>query len=563
MKLAKITIYMLALSTFASDYYVSNKIGDDKRDGRSSEIQGDSGPLKTINKALHMLQAGDTLHIINTGKIYRQSINIPKEMSGKETQKITIEGNNSWITCIDPLANDRWSLSPNGSKEVYKLEGLKGTFHFGIPLYKNKEKIPVLDHVDALKPGEFWYKEKFNILYFYTTDTYQSDKFKIILGDGSIREVEAAEWGHTNYRHNPKLKRLRGFKQAPKSIQINGVEAPLLDSPALDRLPEGTSCMIQDKELYYRPHTGEKPVDMMAILRPSGVTINHVNEHITFKNLNVAYTSNDGYNIHGKAKQIRFENCNAFFTGDEGFSSHGQCETTLDGGIFLYCSNGIHNVNNSSTIIRNVIVDSPNTGGLKNDKGTVRGVIENSIAINCPIKTHQSNMENILAISDASTDNQTQTGIEAGENVMIKSVTIIGSGLIRVDKSSACFEGCILALENGRIHIRDTNPKNILVLKNSSYSKSVLLEWGKKPPFQKSPLVKWGQENPENMVNTTPIEIEFKGPIQNQYQQLPHNVGCSKELFNRYIEYRSTREELLKTVQKMVWPKELEYYKDI
>jgi len=61
----------------------------------------------------------------------------------------------------------------------------------------------------------------------------------------------------------------------------------------------------------------------------SAVSINC--SHIIIRNLTVKYSSNDGFNIHGKWVGIRLENVRAFSNADEGISAHGEVEMSVDG----------------------------------------------------------------------------------------------------------------------------------------------------------------------------------------------------------------------------------------
>src|SRR5487761_688565 len=56
--------------------YVDNIAGDDLLDGRAAVSDAGSGPVRTIRKALRVVEAGDRIVLANTGEPYREMIGL-------------------------------------------------------------------------------------------------------------------------------------------------------------------------------------------------------------------------------------------------------------------------------------------------------------------------------------------------------------------------------------------------------------------------------------------------------------------------------------------------------
>jgi hypothetical protein len=294
----------------------------------------------------------------------------------------------------------------------------------------------------------------------------------------------------------------------------------------------------------------------MGVFRSSGIAINGANQHLIIKNFNVAYTTNDGYNIHGATKDILFQNCNAFFCGDEGYSSHGKCETTLDGGIFLNCSNGIHNVNKSSTTIRNVIVAGVNTGGLSNDSNTSNNSVENAILIDCPLGVSNTKAHNVLTLNSKNSKKGTRPGMHLGPNVHISNATVAGKSGIRLDaKSKGDFDKCLFALDGSNMHIRAASPDGIVSFKDCFYDPAFTMEWGTGHPFKRMPFTQWMKDNSSLAHDCQATKLDLDKALNEAYipEGLKPGMGCSKELLQRAIDFLPKRQALLEQAKRIVF----------
>lgn len=551
------TLLLCSANLYAADYYVNNRIGSDNLDGTSIKVSGHSGPMLTINKALKLLKAGDTLHLANTGKVYRQSINIPPQLSGTAERKITINGHGAWLTCAEPIPAERWEPAKQGPAGTLRLAELKGRYDFGISLLLDGDKVKKFGDREALKPGQFWYYPTWKTLYYSIPDSFKGSTITITQTDGKTVEAPPGKWGDTNFRHIAGLRRFRGLTSPPKSITVNGKAAALLETPGLDNLAEGRMSCVRGRELYYRPLSGKKISDLqlMGVFRSSGIGISGANKHLIIKNFNVAYTTNDGYNIHGATRDILFQNCNAFFCGDEGYSSHGKCETTLDGGIFLNCSNGIHNVNNSSTTIRNVIVGGVSTGGVKIDSSTSNNSIENTILIDCPLIVSNTKTHNILTLNSKDLKRGTHPGMNLGPNVHINKATVTGKGRIRLNaKSKGSFEHTLFAFSGRGMHVRADLLDGIISFKDCFYDPDFTMEWGTGHPFKRSSFTKWVQDNPTLASHCQTNKLDLNKALNDGHipEGLLAGMGCSKELLQRAIDFLPKRQALLKQAKRIV-----------
>lgn len=190
-----------------------------------------------------------------------------------------------------------------------------------------------------------------------------------------------------------------------------------------------------DGAVYFKPPAG-KSMDELAMgmcTRVNGVQINGDTSHVIIRNFTTRYFSNDGYNIHGKARALEFYNCNARDMGDEGFSAHGEAETLLDGAVYENCENGIFNANTGGkTIARNIIVKTPRAigFGFSPRDGSAEHVLENAVLMDCPTALRvggKSRVSNVLVISNLA---KQSTAINMDGGASFKDVAISGESVV-------------------------------------------------------------------------------------------------------------------------------------
>jgi hypothetical protein len=503
-------------------------------------------PASGSERAVHRSFAGE----LQNDCLGRECIVI-NGLSGEPGKPITFDGHGAWLTGADHLPSENWSPAKAGPEGTLVLNGIKLREPWWSTLCVEGKMRWGDSDPDALRPGEFFYLDGTKTLYYNSPADFKTSKIVVGLTDGTTVELLPEKWGYTNFKKIPTLRRNRDLKAAPATIKVNSKDAPLMNQPALQRLEPGHSYN-DGKTFYYRPPNGKtiRDVRMMIITRSSGVALNGSNRHLVFKNLNAVYVGNDGYNIHGDTKDVTFLNCNAFFTGDEGFSSHDRCETILDGGIFLQCSNGIHNVNNCSAITRNVIVDH---AGLRNNRqDTKSGIrpheVSSAILIDCGLGTTQTKVDNVLLVNG---------GMSLGFDISLKRVTVTDGGrVLRVDAgSSVAAENCLFAEAKGIIHARMADPAAAFSFKNIWFDSKTNMEWGVKYPWKPKPFAGWLKAHPKIAINGTPVELSLGAALNSGFipEAIVPGMGCSRELLQRYIDFRGKRQEMLDKALEMAW----------
>lgn len=91
------------------DWYVNNVAGDDRKDGLNpTSLSANSGPVRTIAKALRHAGKMDRIILANTGEPYRESISIGGQHGGIELAPFTIIGNGAILDGSAPVPTDGW-----------------------------------------------------------------------------------------------------------------------------------------------------------------------------------------------------------------------------------------------------------------------------------------------------------------------------------------------------------------------------------------------------------------------------------------------------------------------
>ena len=89
--------------------YVNNRLGENRFDGVSQRPNGDSGPVRTISKALKLANLGDTIIIANTGEPYYESLMLNGQRhSGTKTVPFKIVGNGAIIDGSQKVPPKSW-----------------------------------------------------------------------------------------------------------------------------------------------------------------------------------------------------------------------------------------------------------------------------------------------------------------------------------------------------------------------------------------------------------------------------------------------------------------------
>ena len=107
---AALCVALFVSTATARDIFVNNLAGDDTFGGEQPETTIDrGGPVRTINKALRLVEQADTLVIANTGVPYFESIGlVGSSHSGFSHKPFVIEGNGAVIDGSAPVPPQAW-----------------------------------------------------------------------------------------------------------------------------------------------------------------------------------------------------------------------------------------------------------------------------------------------------------------------------------------------------------------------------------------------------------------------------------------------------------------------
>lgn len=536
-------------NTFAADLYVNNVAGDDGADGRRAEAA-----FRTIAKAVEMVTPGDTIHLTPTGTVYRESL-LFHDKGGTPEARITVDGHGAWLTGADPCDAAGWQAYAAGEAgTVMRSDLVAGGPWFSLCV--DGEMTWGVRNIDILAPGEFAYvrQGKTHTVYLNPPGDVKTLAIEAELKDGTRVPLDPKLWSASHSR-NRKVRRHRGLTAAPVAFHLGGDRKGLTTAP--ERLAPGEWCR-QGKTIYYRPPAGKtvEEVKILAVPRSSAVGLLGRCGYITIKNLNVVYTANDGYNIHGAVKDARFYNCNAFYCFDEGFSSHDTCETLLDGAVYINCDNGIANVNKCLSVTRNVICANARSVGLllKASGGGRPQVVENLILVDNPSQFNatETQAENLLIIKTAAA--KRASALSLGAATSVARATVLGNtGLLRVNAGSqGTLASSLIAPGQGTVHARTDDPAAALTVRDCLFASGTVLEWGRKYPWKTRPLGEWlaeaGTGSSVQEVTWHEALLAGKPPAA-----LPQEKGCTLELIQRYLDFLEEREALLAQAKRMAW----------
>jgi hypothetical protein len=94
----------------ARDIYVDNIAGNNRYLGmRQQSLNDETGPVKTIARALQIAIPSDRVVLVNTGQPYRESLTLfGSRHSGTLNRPFTIQGNGAILEGADEIHVDRW-----------------------------------------------------------------------------------------------------------------------------------------------------------------------------------------------------------------------------------------------------------------------------------------------------------------------------------------------------------------------------------------------------------------------------------------------------------------------
>src|SRR5688572_25461803 len=96
-------------SASARDLFVNNRVGNNADDGARAVAQDGSGPLRTLHRALRLVEPGDRIVLGNTGQPYRDMISLcDVNQRGYADQPLVIDGNGATLDGTVVAAPGAW-----------------------------------------------------------------------------------------------------------------------------------------------------------------------------------------------------------------------------------------------------------------------------------------------------------------------------------------------------------------------------------------------------------------------------------------------------------------------
>lgn len=126
--LAAAMLALLApLPATAAPLYVDNMAGDDRYDGRAPQWQAhQTGPVRTIGRALELALPADRIVIANTGVPYRESLSLSAgNHSGWSEQPFVIDGNGAALDGSQAVPPRLWE---HHRGDIFRFRPARGRF---------------------------------------------------------------------------------------------------------------------------------------------------------------------------------------------------------------------------------------------------------------------------------------------------------------------------------------------------------------------------------------------------------------------------------------------------
>lgn len=119
--LMMVSFLLLSGMISARDIYVNNLNGNDNNAGDS-----ETTALLTITKAQTMLIAGDSIHLANTGSVYRETFGFSK-LIGNASSYISVNGHGATVSGSDKIVDSEWQMITPG---LYKNNTIYDKYKF-------------------------------------------------------------------------------------------------------------------------------------------------------------------------------------------------------------------------------------------------------------------------------------------------------------------------------------------------------------------------------------------------------------------------------------------------
>lgn len=158
MRLIILGVFLNAIGELpAATYYVDNVNGREGNDGLSeAALNALSGPVRSINRALELVQSGDTIILTNTGVPYYESFSlVGRRLGGVSNVPLTILGNGSTLSGLRRLPADGWQTEGGGLWRVsFTRKGFYRLLRDGFRLPEHQTADGV-DPRPTLPPGQW------------------------------------------------------------------------------------------------------------------------------------------------------------------------------------------------------------------------------------------------------------------------------------------------------------------------------------------------------------------------------------------------------------------------
>lgn len=151
-------LFIVCRSAYGVEIFVDNIVGRDVDDGMTAEARdGNTGPVRSIRRALEVANYGDVVVLRNTGTPYYESISLTgSRHSGNPYRPFVIEGNGATLSGLRSLPPGGWRQDGPG---IWKLTPTRKGYY---RLVRNGRSVPesflegcCVDPRPLLEPGKW------------------------------------------------------------------------------------------------------------------------------------------------------------------------------------------------------------------------------------------------------------------------------------------------------------------------------------------------------------------------------------------------------------------------
>ncbi|MEN6451313.1 MAG: right-handed parallel beta-helix repeat-containing protein, partial [Thermoguttaceae bacterium] len=104
-----VILVLSALPSLGRDIFVDNRAGDDRSTGQQARGTSETGPVRTLGRALCLAQNGDAITMANTGLVYHESISlVGSRLSGSPQRPFVLRGNGAFLDGSAPIPPEAW-----------------------------------------------------------------------------------------------------------------------------------------------------------------------------------------------------------------------------------------------------------------------------------------------------------------------------------------------------------------------------------------------------------------------------------------------------------------------